>query len=126
MPTQPIFSSIFLVSFETLFRKKLFLTLKRFICGIFSFLFVPHQFPIDFSPSILYSHTSHVVLMVEGLFPENIIPRKVPCKHWSKTFLEWFACILHPNTFPEKASPFFVATKCNTSKLVWRCCKVFQ
>ena len=41
MPTQPIFSSIFLVPLETLFRKKLFLTFKRFICGFFSFCAPP-------------------------------------------------------------------------------------
>ena len=53
-----------------------------------------------------------VFVLVEGLFPKNIIPQKVPCKNWSKTFLEFLACILHPNTFPEKANPFLcVSTK---------------
>ena len=44
-------------------------------------------------------------------------------KSTMQTFVEnisWiFACILDPYTFPEKASRFFVATKCNTSKLIF-------
>ena len=60
--------------------------------------------------------------MIEDILAENIIHRIAPCKHCPKTFIEIFT----PYTFSEKASPFFVATKCNTSKLVWRCCKVFQ
>ena len=52
--------------------------------------------------------------MIEDILAENIIHRIAPCKHCPKTFIEIFT----PYTFSEKASPFFVATKCNTSKLV--------
>ena len=48
--------------------------------------------------------------MVEDILAENIIGPNWE-NYWSKTIDQKdssnFACILHPNTFPEKANPFF-------------------
>ena len=53
-----------------------------------------------------YSPSLYVKTLVEGLFPENIIPRKVPCKHWSKSFLEFLHAFCTPTHSQKKLTPF--------------------
>ena len=43
---------------------------------------------------------------VDPLFPKNIISRKVPCKHWLKTVIEFLHAFWIPTHFPKKLARF--------------------